>query len=206
MALISKRIISRLYQYAHIMSLFLYLSLLARWFLLLPLVGSKFLPGGIHEFLCYILVGTSIVELFWKFWFHGIVASFSSVAILKYLNLLYIVVSLHFYDDYEHAPILKNASYSSFIIGLAFTQMYYHWCQLFKTDPKQNSKRTTFWKVNSYFMLPLFYLSEFYLLLLNVQNYNFHTTPVLDVVNKVVLILFFPVTISVFIQYLSKTK
>ncbi|CCH62997.1 hypothetical protein TBLA_0I03440 [Henningerozyma blattae CBS 6284] len=201
MALFPKRLISRLYQYSHIMTIFLYLALLVRWLILLPLVGSKFLPGGIHEFLCYLLVGSGTVDLFWRLWFHGLINGIISKSFVKNANLIYIVVCLHFYDDYEHSLILKNASYSSFIIGLSISQIYSHWTRLFKTEPG-TKRKTGMWKFNAYCMLPLLYLSEFYLLLLNVQNYNFHTTPLLDIVNKAVLITFLPISITFYKNYL----
>lgn len=196
MALLSISMIARLYQWYQICTTFLYLALLARWIILLPLVGSKFLPGGIHEFLCHLMVWSSLVELVWLFKFHGLKDGLQSRTLVKCLNFFYFVAVLHFHDDYEHALVLKNTSYSSFIIGLSLTQSYSHWCKLFKRG--YISKRSLFYKLETWIWMPLLYTSEFYLLLLNVQNPNFHTTPILDRINKVVLVLFFPIALTLY--------
>lgn len=195
-ALVSKRLISRLYQLYRLSSSFLYAALLTRWLILLPLVGSKFLPGGIHEYLCYLMLYSSVVELLWLYKFRGFCGATFSRTFVKDLNMLYFVVVMHFYDDYEYALILKNSSYSSFIIGLAWTQAHCHWCKLFKSD--ENKKKGWAWKVETFFMMPLLYMSEMYLLLLNVQNPSFHSTPLLDEINKVILITFLPIALSLY--------
>lgn len=196
MAVFSLRIISKLYQFYQICTAFLYFALLARWIILLPLVGSKFLPGGIHEFLCHLMVWSSVVELVWLFGFRGLKGGIQSRTLVKCLNFIYFVAVLHFHDDYEHALVLKNTSYSSFIIGLSLTQSYSHWCKLFKRG--YVTKRSLFYKLETWIWMPLLYTSEFYLLLLNVQNPNFHSTPVLDKINKVVLVLFFPIALTLY--------
>lgn len=201
--LFSKLFVHKLYQYYQIATVFLYCALLARWIILQPLVGSKFLPGGIHEFLIYLLGISSIIELFWQVLFHGILNGLLARTALKDFNFLYFVGVMHFYDDYEHALVLKNTSYSSFIISVGFTQAYCHWHKLFKGG-RFVSKRSNFWKINSYVMLPLMYTSEFYLLLLNVQNPNFHSTPLLDKTNRVILVSFFPIAITAYKKYLSR--
>lgn len=97
----------------------------------MPLVGSRFLPGGIHEFLIYLMFCSSIMEVIWLLRFHGFKYGLLSRTFLKDLDFIYLVSVIHFYDDYEHALILKNASYSSFIISLSLSQAYCHWCKLF---------------------------------------------------------------------------
>lgn len=196
MAFISSRLISRLYQFTHISSGFLFVALLTRWLILLPLVGSKFLPGGIHEFLCYLMVYASVSELLWLLKFRGVVGAVRTRTFVKDMNFLYFVMVMHYHDDYEHAAVLKNASYSSFIIGIALTQAHSHWNKLFKRSTDQ--KRGYVWKMDTYLMMPLLYLSEMYLLLLNQQNPSFHTFPLLDKINKVVLVLFLPVALSLY--------
>lgn len=196
MAVISNRLISRLYQFTHMSCGFLFVALLIRWLILLPLVGSKFLPGVIHEFLCYLLVYSSVSELIWLLKFRGFIKTFSTRTFMKDLNFLYFVLVMHYYDDYEHAPVLKNASYSSFIIGVAFTQAYSHCNSLFKRSTLVG--RGTIWKADTYFMMPLLYLSEMYLLLLNLRNPSFHTFPLLDKLNRVVLVIFLPVALSLY--------
>ena len=196
MALISSRLISRLYQFTHISSGFLFVALLIRWLILLPLVGSKFLPGGIHEFLCYLLFYASISELIWLLKFRGLFGTILTRTFVKDLNFLYFILVMHYHDDYEHAPVLKNASYSSFIIGLACTQAYSHWYGLFKRPI--NQKKGLVWKIDTYLMMPLLYLSEMYLLLLNLRNPSFHTFPLLDKLNKVVLVIFLPVALPLY--------
>lgn len=194
-------IVSRLYQYYRLSASFLFAALLARWLVLLPLVGTKFLPGGIHEYLCYLILYASFGELFCLFGFHGLFGALTSSTLLKNLNMLYFVAVMHFYDDYEHAPVLKNSSYSSFIIGLSFTQMYCHWKKLFKHT---HGRKNSIWrKVDTLAMMPLFYLSEFYLLLLNVQNPNFHSTLPLDRLNKFVLVVFIPLSLHMFKKQIS---
>lgn len=196
MALISSRLISRLYQFTHISSGFLFVALLIRWLILLPLVGSKFLLGGIHEFLCYLLFYASISELIWLLKFRGLFGTILTRTFVKDLNFLYLILVMHYHDDYEHAPVLKNASYSSFIIGLGCTQAYSHWYGLFKRPI--NQKKGLVWKIDTYLMMPLLYLSEMYLLLLNLRNPSFHTFPLLDKLNKVVLVIFLPVALSLY--------
>ncbi|SCW02928.1 LAFE_0F17370g1_1 [Lachancea fermentati] len=197
----SSRFSVRLYQYYRLSSSFLYAALLARWTILLPLVGSKFLPGGIHQFLCYLLIFTSTFDLFWNAKFHGIKSLFRSRTTLKDLNFFYFVAVMHFHDDYEHAPVLKNTSYSCFIIGLAFTQMYYHWCKLFKASSRP--KRSVWWRMDSFLMMPLLYSSEFYLLMLNLQMPNYHLSTQLETLNKVLLVLFIPVSLHAFKKQIS---
>lgn len=196
MPILSKRLTARLFQLSHISSGFLYVALLARWLILLPLVGSKFLPGGIHEFLCWLLIYSSILELVWLIKFRGIVGGVLTRRFVKDVNFLYFVLVMHHYDDYEHAPVLKNASYSSFVIGLALNQAYSHWCSLFKRPV--HAKKSRFQKADTYLLMPLLYLSEMYLLLLNVQNPSFHSFPLLDKINKVVLIAFLPIALSLY--------
>ncbi|SCU95477.1 LADA_0G15830g1_1 [Lachancea dasiensis] len=181
---------ARLYQYFRLTSAFLYASLFARWAILLPLVGIKFLPGGIHEFLCYLIFYAAAMEICWTFAFHGLKRTLISRTLLKDVNLLYFVANFHFHDDYEHALVLKTPAYSSFIATLSISQAYCHWCKLFR-GPVQ-SRRTALWKLDTCVTLPLLYFSEFYLLILNLQTPNYHTVPWLLTVNKVVLIAFVP--------------
>lgn len=195
--LLTSSLVCKLYQLYQIGSTFLYLALLARWIVLLPLVGSKFLPGGIHEFLCHLMVWISVLELVWLFKFRGFIGGLQTRTLIKCLNFFYFVAVMHFHDDYEHALILKNTSYSSFILGLSFTQAYSHWCNLFKNG-SVSSKKTLSSKMENWIMMPVLYLSEFNLLLLNVQNPNFHSTPALEQINKVVLVLFFPIALTLY--------
>lgn len=196
MALVSQRLVARLYQLSHISSGFLYVALLARWLIILPLAGSRFLPGGIHEFLIGLLVYSSVLEVLWLVKFRGVVGAVMTRTFLKDVNFLYFVMVMHYYDDYEHAAVLKNASYSSFIVGLAFTQIRSHWRSLFKRPAV--ATRSSVEKLDTYLMMPLLYLSEMYLLLLNVQNPSFHSFPLLETVNKAVLVIFLPVALSVY--------
>ncbi|SCV04672.1 LAME_0H20318g1_1 [Lachancea meyersii CBS 8951] len=182
---------ARFYQYFRLTSTFLYVALVARWAILYPLVGSKFLPGGIHEFLCYLLIYAATSEMFWTTVFHGFLKSMFSRIVLKNVNLLYFVGNLHFHDDYEHAPVLKSAAYSSFIVTVGLSQTYCHWCKLFRS-PK-HSRKTVLQKIDTYVTLPIMYLSEGYLLLLNLQTPSFHTYPWLQTVNKAVLVAFIPI-------------
>ena len=191
----------KLFQLYQLQTTLLYLALFGRWLVLMPLVGSRYLPGGIHEYLCYLLVIVSVFEVLWSLYFHG-VRGFISQRVLKSLNYLYLVLNLHFYDDYEHAPLLKTSAYSTFIIGVSLVESYQHWCRLFKRGP--NYKRETrYWKFISYVMLPCLYLSEFVLLLLNRQLPNHHTTEQLELVNTVVLILYFPMALTVYKRHLQ---
>lgn len=186
--------IYKLYQLFRILSTLVYFSLVMRWMVLFPLVGTKFLPGGIHEYLCYSMVLCSIGEFLLSLKFHGFIGGLCSATSLKDFKFLYFVFVMHYYDDYEFAQVLKSAAYSAFILGLGFSQAYCHWCNLFKGIKRR--KFGIVWKFMTYLMLPLLYISEFYLLLLNVQNPSFHSTPLLDLFNKVVLVLFLPVALS----------
>ncbi|KAH3900829.1 Keg1p SCDLUD_002282 [Saccharomycodes ludwigii] len=190
--------ISKLYQLSRLITLILYTTLLGRWIGLIILVDVKFLPGGIHEFLCNILVFSSALELFWMLVvFHYI----NWFTLLKNLNFIYIVVALNFWDDYEHAPLLKTYSYSIFIIGLSLSQMYCHWRKLFKSG-NTNSKSLQF-LLNKWIWSPSLYISEYYLLLLNMHQYrNFHNTLALETFNKIVVVIYLPILLFVAFQKL----
>lgn len=189
-------IICRLYQYFRLSCSFLYVALLARWLVLLPLVTTKFLPGGIHKFLCSILVYSSIGEIIWSMNFNGL-KWFISVGFLKNINFLYFVSMIHFWQNYEYELILKNTSYSFFIIGLSFTQSYSHWNKLFKKN-KLRQRKSVLSKLNAFIMNPLLYFSEFYMLLLNVPNIKNQTFPILNLCNKLILIAFIPILLHIF--------
>ncbi|CCC70875.1 hypothetical protein NCAS_0F03910 [Naumovozyma castellii] len=188
--------IYKLYQYYQLSTSFLFAALLARWLIIFPLAGARFLPGGVHEFLCYLMIYASVGEIIWLFKFYPLKSVIFSKTLLKDLNFIYFVLVLHFYDDYEHALVLKNISYSVFIIGLSLNQAYHHWCKLFKRSGRK--KNTLVFKVNNLLGSPLLYLSEYYLLLLNVQNPNFHSTPLLDIINRIILIIYFPIALAVY--------
>ncbi|EDO15374.1 hypothetical protein Kpol_460p9 [Vanderwaltozyma polyspora DSM 70294] len=198
------KFIHRLYQYYHICTTFLFCTLLARWLILMPLVGSRYLPGAVHELLIYLLGISSLIELFWRFYFHGLKNGFMSLTTLKDVNFLYFVRVMHFYDDYEYELVLKNTTYSSFIIGLSFTQAYCHWNNLFKRQKSSYGIRSIYWKINTWIMMPTLYLSEFYLLLLNNRNPNFHSTPLLDKINKCALVVFIPISLIALKKHISK--
>ena len=61
----------KLFQLYQLQTTLLYLALFGRWLVLMPLVGSRYLPGGIHEYLCYLLVIVSVFEVLWSLYFHG---------------------------------------------------------------------------------------------------------------------------------------
>ncbi|AMD22677.1 HHL093Cp [Eremothecium sinecaudum] len=187
-----KSILIKIYQYYRLSCAFLFLALFARWLVLFPLVSSKWLPGGIHGFLTYLLGLSAVGEILWVLRYHGIVGGLKTGTFWKSCNFLYFVMAMHFYDDYEHAPILKDLSYSIFIVSLALNQAYFHYRKLFKST---GSRRSLWRKIDMFALLPALYASEFYLLLLNVQNHNFHTSPGLDKLNKAVLIAYIPVAL-----------
>lgn len=193
---------AKLYLYFNISCAFLYFALFLRWLILLPLVTSKFLPGGIHEFLCYLMLYSSIGDILWSLKFNGISSVFLDRSLLKRLNFLYFVVVMHYYDDYEHAPVLKNASYSNFIIGLSFSQSYHHWCQLFRSL-KGGERKTAWSRLNMFIAIPLLYLSEFYLLLLNTQNGNYHNGNLITQINRIVLIVYLPICMHTYKKLLT---
>lgn len=197
------KFVNRLYQYYQLSTSFLYLALLSRWIILFPLVGTRFLPGGIHGFLIYLLFISSVVEIFWLFKFRGFKGIFRKRTIYKDLNFLYVVLVLHFYDDYEHALVLKNISYSIFIISLSCSQAYCHGTQLFKRAPNYKRK-TLMWKFDTFVSLPVLFISEFCLLLLNLQFPNYHTTKELDLFNKFILVIYFPFALTCYKKYIAR--
>ncbi|SCU86460.1 LAMI_0D02168g1_1 [Lachancea mirantina] len=194
-SLTASKIASRSYQYFRLSSGFVYSALLARWLALYPLVGSKFLAGGIHEFLCYVMVYSATGELFWNLKHYG-VKRVQGRTVLKNVNYLYFVATLHFHDDYEHAPVLKSRSYSLFIIALSLTQAYCNWSRLFK--PVNRSRKSMWWKIDSIALQPVLYLCEFYLLLLNLQTPNFHSYQYSELINKLILIAFIPMALHAY--------
>ncbi|QEU58790.1 Keg1 [Kluyveromyces lactis] len=200
-----RRLVVKLYQFFHISSAFLYCALLVRWLVLLPLVSRKYLPGGIHRFLCCLMVYSAIGNILWWVKMRGLAWSIFNRHNLKNINLIYLVAILHFYDDFEHSPVLKNTSYSSFIVGLSFTQMYYHWNRIFKgpsLEPQCSKSLAS--RINAFIMIPLVYLSEFYLLLLNTEIDNYHNGPKTVLFNKFVLVVFIPLCLHLYKGFLYK--
>lgn len=195
--------IYKIFQLYQLQGAFLYLALLMRWLVLMPLVGSRFLPGGIHEFLCYLLGIASIFDILWSLYFRGPVGGILNRITLKSVNYLIVIANLHFYDDYEHAPILRSAAYSTFIITVSLFESYQHWCRLFKRGPN-HKWRTGYWKFISYVIAPSLYLTEFYLLLLNLRIPNFHMTKSLEFLDKCILVIYFPVALTAYKKYLSR--
>ncbi|KAL3231435.1 hypothetical protein RNJ44_00470 [Nakaseomyces bracarensis] len=195
--------IYKIFQLYQLQGAFLYLALLLRWLVLMPLVGSRFLPGGIHEFLIYLLGVTSIFDILWGVYFRGFVGGVLNRNTLKSLNYLLVIANLHFYDDYEHAPLLRTSAYSSFIIALSLFESYQHWCKLFKRGPN-HKRKTTYWKFISLFIVPVLFLSEFYLLLLNLNTPNFHMSDSLESFDKFILVIYFPVALTAYKKYLSR--
>ncbi|SMN22739.1 similar to Saccharomyces cerevisiae YFR042W KEG1 Integral membrane protein of the ER [Maudiozyma saulgeensis] len=198
------KLTNKLYQYYQLSTSFLYVALLSRWIIIFPLVGVKFLPGGIHEFLMYLLFFSSVIEILWLFKFRGFTGAFRKRTIYKDLNFLYVVLVLHFHDDYEHALVLKNISYSTFIVGVAISQAYSHGTQIFKRAPNYKRK-TLLWKLDTFIALPMLYCSEFVLLLLNQRFPNFHTTEYLDQFNKFIMIIYFPFALTCYRKYIARS-
>ena len=198
------RFVHRLYQYYQIATSFLYFALLARWIILFPLVGKRFLPGGIHEFLIYLMFFSSIIEILWLLKFRGVKGTVINRTFLKDLNFMFFVGVMHFYDDYEHALVLKNIAYSVFVVSLSCDQCYSHLTKLFKRE-SGGQRRSLWWKLDSFLAMPILYLSEFYLLLLNIQNPNFHSTPLLNQINNIVLVLYLPIAITLYRQHLKSS-
>lgn len=196
-------LIYKIFQLYQLQGTFLYLALLMRWLVLMPLVGSRFLPGGIHEFFCYLLAITSISDILWSLYFRGFIGGMLNKITLKSLNYLIVIGNLHFYDDYEHAPLLRSAAYSIFIITVSLFESYQHWCKLFKRGPNHKWK-TGYWMFISYFILPCLYLAEFYMLLLNLRIPNFHMTDSLELFDKFILVIYFPVALTAYKKYLSR--
>lgn len=192
------KIVVKLYQFFHISTAFLYCALLIRWMVLIPLTSTRFLPGGIHEFLCYLMIYSSIGSILWWVKFQGLNKRLLNRHNLKNINLIYFVAVMHFYDDYEHSPVLKNSSYSTFIVGLSLTQMYHHWCKIFKTKKTNTNSRSMIQRINLYVAIPLLYISEFYLLLLNTEIDNYHNGPNVVLLNKAVLVTFIPLCMHLY--------
>lgn len=195
------RIVSKLYQYYRITNAFLYAALFTRWLILFPLVGGKFLPGGIHLFLIYLMVYSTFGEIGWLFKFRPWKRALGSRTMLKDLTFINFITILNYKDNYEHALVLRNISYSIFIVSLALSQCYVHCSQLFKRQPRrqedvvlsQKNGKSMIGILYTYILLPVLYVSEFNLLLLHVQYPSPSKLPWMEVINKVILVLFFPI-------------
>lgn len=198
------KLTAKLYQYYQLTTSFLYVALLARWIIIFPLVGVKFLPGGLHEFLIYLLFFSSLFEILWLFVFRGIKGTFRSRTLLKDLNFLYFVLVFHFNDDYEHALVLKNISYSLFIVSVSLSQTYCHAIQIFKRGPNYKRK-TLLWKLDTFILMPVLYCSEFSLFLINQRFPNFHTTKEIDQFTKFILVIFFPLALSCYRKHIARS-
>ncbi|CCK70038.1 Keg1p KNAG_0D02890 [Huiozyma naganishii CBS 8797] len=185
------RIINRLYIYYQLSTSVLFLALFARWAVLYPLVSGRFLPGGIHVFLISLICYATVGELLWSLKFRRVSGTLKSATLLKDANLLYFCLAMNHISDYDHSLVLKNISYSAFIIGLSLSQCYVHATQMFKRgEPLWFSGFLR--RVYVYILLPVMHLSEFNLLLLNVQSSQSIESPVLDIVHKIVLVFFLP--------------
>lgn len=210
------KLVRKLYQYYRISNTFLYAALFTRWLILFPLVGGKFLPGGMHMFLIKLMIYSTAGEIVWLFKFRSWKRAVLSRTMLKDFNFIFIILTLHYRDNYEYALVLRNVSYSLFIVSLALSQCYVHCSNLFKQEPprrtndnntndnnnntvvlRTSSKKTTILsKIYSFVILPTMYTSEFNLLLLNVQYSNFNNLPWLQLINKIILVLFIPVVLT----------
>lgn len=209
------KLVRKLYQYYRISNTFLYAALFTRWLILFPLVGGKFLPGGMHMFLIKLMIYSTAGEIVWLFKFRSWKRAILSRTMLKDFNFIFVILTLHYRDNYEYALVLRNVSYSLFIVSLALSQCYVHCSNLFKQEPprrtnnnntndnnntvvlRTSSKKTTILsKIYSFAILPTMYTSEFNLLLLNVQYSNFDNLPWLQLINKIILVLFIPVVLT----------
>lgn len=210
------KLVRKLYQYYRISNTFLYAALFTRWLILFPLVGGKFLPGGMHMFLIKLMIYSTVGEIVWLFKFRSWKRAVLSRTMLKDFNFIFVILTLHYRDNYEYALVLRNISYSLFIVSLALSQCYVHCSNLFKQEPprrtndnntndnnnntvvlRTSSKKTTILsKIYSFVILPTMYTSEFNLLLLNVQYSNFNNLPWLQLINKIILVLFIPVVLT----------
>ncbi|KAL6946264.1 hypothetical protein ACO0RG_000410 [Hanseniaspora osmophila] len=190
------RVVSKLYQYYRLTASILYACLLLRCLTILFLVGPKYLPNMIHEFLCYLMVIYSCIELFFMIF---VFRSIKFIPLVKCIDFLYFVVVLNFHDDYEHAPILKNMSYPIFIITMSIVQIFEHWTKLFKTHRMSKRNNSMFGKLRENIITPVMVISQFYLFILNLHKYdNYHTTDTLDKLNNVVLVLYIPIALFLF--------
>ncbi|AAS53618.1 AFR247Wp [Eremothecium gossypii ATCC 10895] len=192
--------VSRAYQFYRLSCMFLYAALVARWLALFPLVGTRWVPGGIHGFLIYLLGGSAVLEVLWMIWFYRFTKGLWTRTLLKCANMLYFVAVMHFYDDYEHAPVLKNIGYSIFILSIGMNQALHHGGRLFRG---RRRRRSWWWRSDTFVLQPALYISQFYLLLLNVQNPSFHSTPKLDIINRTVLVAYVPLALQCFRRQLT---
>ena len=209
------KLVRKLYQYYRITNTFLYAALFTRWLILFPLVGGKFLPGGMHMFLIKLMIYSTVGEIVWLFKFRSWRRAILSRTMLKDFNFIFVILTLHYRDNYEYALVLRNISYSLFIVSLALSQCYVHCSNLFKQEPPKRTnnnntndnnntvvlrtsskKMTILSKIYSFVILPTMYTSEFNLLLLNVQYSNFNNLPWLQLLNKIILVLFIPVVLT----------
>lgn len=209
------KLVRKLYQYYRISNTFLYAALFTRWLILFPLVGGKFLPGGMHMFLIKLMIYSTVGEIVWLFKFRSWKRAILSRTMLKDFNFIFVILTLHYRDNYEYALVLRNVSYSLFIVSLALSQCYVHCSNLFKQEPPRRTnnnntndnnnavvlrtsskKMTILSKIYSFVILPTMYTSEFNLLLLNVQYSNFNNLPWLQLINKIILVLFIPVVLT----------
>lgn len=209
------KFVHKLYQYYRITNAFLYGALFTRWLILYPLIGGKFLPGGIHMFLIKLMIYSTVGELIWLFKFRSWGKAIFSRTMLKDLNFINIIVTLHYKDNHEYALVLRNVSYSLFIMSLALSQCYVHCSNLFKKERPRNinrdntsnndnpdvvmtvsNRKSTISQIYSYLLLPILYTSEFNLLLLNVQYSDFNDLLWLQLINKVILVLFIPIVLT----------
>lgn len=209
------KLVRKLYQYYRISNTFLYAALFTRWLILFPLVGGKFLPGGMHMFLIKLMIYSTAGEIVWLFKFRSWKRAILSRTMLKDFNFIFVILTLHYRDNYEYALVLRNISYSLFIVSLALSQCYVHCSNLFKQEPPRRTnnnntndnnnavvlrtsskKMTILFKIYSFVILPTMYTSEFNLLLLNVQYSNFNNLPWLQLLNKIILVLFIPVVLT----------
>ncbi|KAK5778919.1 hypothetical protein RI543_003847 [Arxiozyma heterogenica] len=161
------------------------------------------------------MIYSTVGELIWLFKFRSWRKAIFSRTMLKDLNFINIIVTLHYKDNYEYALVLRNVSYSLFIMSLALSQCYVHCSNLFKKERPRNinrdntsnnynpdvvmtvsNRKSIISQIYSHLLLPIMYTSEFNMLLLNVQYSDFNDLLWLQLINKVILVLFIPIVLT----------
>ncbi|KAK6460023.1 hypothetical protein DFJ63DRAFT_315899 [Scheffersomyces coipomensis] len=144
----------------------LWFCCLARFLILLPLVGRRFLPGGIADF----FHGISLIPLI-GFFFNKLLLepSFSLKDIWGYTNgikMAWICYGVIF----PHPKIAKHTSYSFLILSYCVGNLIHYSYYTFKTKTRA-SPRFLFWLEfsNFYLIYPISLLAEMILIFLSLE-------------------------------------
>ncbi|ODV59544.1 Keg1p ASCRUDRAFT_27989, partial [Ascoidea rubescens DSM 1968] len=170
----------RLVFFNNMVFFFLWFCVLSRLLILLPLVGRKFLPGGISDFFHVVATISTLSEVLFSFSILKIRKSRIFFKIFKFLNLMFIIWVVLI----NYKRITRHWSYSLLIFSYSFDETINYFKFLFNL-----SWVNCFRKYKIFFIFPLQKFSEIVLLMLSLQFIS--NTNLADFI-KALILFYFP--------------